>query len=571
MKVLKSLNTYLNRLISVKGETVSTAQARLKIVRSLTVIMMALLIIRLFDVSLIQVSYESVPPQNISLAEKITSRADIIDRNGVLLASSLPVSSLYADPKLIENKNYIAQRLESILKIDDVAQKLDKNTRFVWIKRGITPEEHYHINALGSPGLAFRRETRRFYPQGRQAAHILGYTSLDGEGLAGLELHYNDQLRRGGEPLKLAMDIRLQHALRKNLKNVMERFSAVGATGGIIDIQNGDVLAAVSLPDFDPHHANKAKATARFNRFALGVYEMGSTFKIFSTANYIETNNNPFAASFDATEPLKQGRFTIRDFHAEKRILTLPEVFIHSSNIGSALMGQTIGTKTMKDFYADLGLTQKVSADFPALSRPLIPSPWRDINTLTASYGHGIAVSPLHVLQATAAVANGGRMMPLRFALHHNDTDDKIERRILSASTAHKMRQLLRLNVTHGSGAQADIQGYHIGGKTGTSEKVSAQGGYDSDKLLSSFISVFPAHDPRYAVLVILDEPKGTSETHGYATGGWTAAPAAGQIIADMVRILGLAPDTQNQNLTAGLDRYLKQNEPLFNPASFSY
>jgi len=285
------------------------------------------------------------------------------------------------------------------------------------------------------------------------------------------------------------------------------------------------------------------------------------------SAAYIESTGNGFSKTFDARKPLKEGRFKINDFHAEKRVLTLPEVFIHSSNIGSALMGRGMGTDAMRDFYRDLGFFDRVKTDMPSLGKPLTPKPWRDINTLTASYGHGIAVSPLHVLQATATIVNGGMAPELSFAKKPRDINT-IQKRILSASTAHKMRQLLRLNVTDGSGEKAGVDGYMVGGKTGTSEKSSA-GGYDKNKLLSSFVGVFPAHEPKYAVLAILDEPKGTKASYGYATGGWTAAPVVGDVITDLARITGMPPQYNAPNLTAGLDRYLKKDEPNFSPASY--
>lgn len=570
MSLFNKWNSNIAHIVSAKGEALEIGRTRIKIVRSICLVLMALVVIRLFDLSVIQKPHEPDRDYSMSANDKIIERADIVDRNGVLLATTLQVASLYADPTLIENKAFIAKELQDILKINDVGEKLAKKGRFVWIKRGITPDEHYQINALGSPGLGFRAETRRFYPQGENAAHLVGYTSVDGSGLAGMELEYDERLKKGGEALVLSTDVRVQYALAKSLRNKMEKFNAKAATGGVVDIETGEVIAAVSLPDFDPHHAGDASGDARFNRFALGVYEMGSTFKLFSTANYLEETNQPFSATFDARKPLKQGRFTINDYHAEKRIMNLPEVFIHSSNIGSALMGQAIGTEAMRGFYKDLGLLDKVEVDFPATGAPLVPNPWRDLNTLTAAYGHGIAVSPLHVLQATASIVNGGTFVDLSF-IKPTRQKDIIQNRVVSTATAHKMRQLLRLNVTNGSGKQADIAGYEVGGKTGTSEKVSAQGGYDTNKLMSSFIGVFPADAPRYAVLAILDEPQGIKETYGYATGGWTAAPAVGEVVADMTRIMGIAPDIYDSNLTAGLDHYIIPAESSgYSPASYT-
>lgn len=563
MSLLNRWNKQIATLISGRGESVYVARTRLRVVQSLSLFLFALVFIRLTDLTIMQSPQE--PFGDTGSSVQSIERADIVDRNGILLATTLQVQSLYADPTMIENKAFVAKQLENILGVVGVDAKLDRKGRFVWIKRGLTPEEHYAVNALGVPGLAFRTETRRFYPQGNLTSHLVGYTSVDGDGLAGMEREYNDRLSKGGEALSLNMDVRVQHALAKSLKAKVKDFDALAAMGGVVDIQTGEVIAAVSIPDFDPHHAGKADKESLRNRFAHGVYEMGSTFKLFSTANYVEETGKGFSKTFDAREPLKEGRFTINDFHAEKRILTLPEVFIHSSNIGSALMGRAIGADAMQKFYSDLGLMDRVDVDFPASPKPLTPKPWRDINTLTASYGHGIAVTPLHVLLATATIANNGIRPSLSFA-KGRETDD-IQSRILSASTAYKMRQLLRLNVTEGSGKQADIEGYLVGGKTGTSEK-AGKGGYDKNRLMSSFIGVFPVDNPRYAVLAILDEPKGNKKSFGYATGGWTAAPVVGDVIADMTRILGIAPNADAPNLTAGLSRYLKK-ETKITPASY--
>jgi cell division protein FtsI (penicillin-binding protein 3) len=555
MSFFHQWNKKIAYLVGAKEESLKTARSRLLILNGICLALFAIIVIRVGDLTLIQTPREP-------LSDKIASqtyheRSDIVDRNGVLLATTLQVASLYADPTMIDNKAFVAKQLETILDIENPLSKLERKNRFVWIKRGITPKEHYEINALGQPGLGFRMESRRFYPQGNLSAHVVGFTNVDGKGLEGIERQYDKELSAGEDALELGLDIRIQHALHKALREKMNEFSAKAAIGGVIDVETGEIVAAVSLPDFDPHHAGKAQKNQKFNRFAVGVYEMGSTFKLFSTANFLEETQKPFSHTFDAREPLKEGRFTINDFHAEKRILTVPEVFIHSSNIGSALMGRAAGTQSMKDFYADLGLLDRIETDFPALGKPLIPSPWRDINTLTGAYGHGIAVTPLHVLQATAAIVNGGIVPDLKFA-KTDRKNNEIQKRILSAATAHKMRQLLRLNVTDGSGEKADVKGYVVGGKTGTSEKVTATG-YDEDKLLSSFIGVFPTHAPRYAVLAILDEPQGTKASFGYATGGWTGAPVVGDVIADMARIMGIPPVAQEPNLTAGLERYLSQ------------
>lgn len=576
MTFLRRLNVRVAHIVGAKGHALETARARLAILGIFCLLLFAVVIIRVGDLTLLQKPSEPAIDRLGFSAVDSHERADIVDRNGILLATTLQVPSLYADPLLIENPKELAYRLAAVLPSEnsaDLTEKFSRDGRFVWIRRGLSPEEHYAVNAIGHPGLGFRMEMRRFYPQGKLAAHLVGYTSIDGKGLAGIERYYNDRLRKGGDPLRLATDIRLQYSLAKALQASMTAFDAKAAAGGILDIETGEIIAAVSLPAFDPHHPGNAGKDALFNRFSLGVYEMGSTFKMFSTAAFIEETGKPFAHTFDARKPLQEGRYTINDYHAQKRIMTLPEVFIYSSNIGSAMIGQAIGTEAMRDFYGDLGLLDRLVIDLPESGTPLIPDPWRDINTMTAAYGHGIAVTPLHVLRAAAALVNGGIVPGLHVALSGQDDVDPVQSRVLSAATAHKMRQLLRLTVTHGTGSKAHVPGYVVGGKTGTSEKATIHG-YDKDKLLSSFVGVFPVHAPRYAIIAVLDEPHGNKDSFGYATGGWTAAPVVAHVVADMGRILGIMPVSESApevvDLTAGIERYLAdEDHPRASLASY--
>jgi len=577
MTFLRRLNVHVAHIVGAKGQVLETARARLAALSVFCLLLFAVILIRVGDLTLLQKPSEPKTDHMAITELESHERADIIDRNGILLATTLQVPSLYVDPFMVPDPVDLAKKLAVIFKwrsTDDLIEKLTRKKRFVWIKRGITPREHYMVNALGHPALGVRTELRRFYPQGKMAAHLVGYTNIDGDGSAGAERFYNDVLAQGGEPLQLAVDIRLQHSLVKALSDRMSAFHAKAAMGGIIDIETGEILAAVSLPDFDPHHAGNADEDALFNRFSLGVYEMGSTFKMFSVAAYIEETGHPFHYTFDVRKPLEESGYAIGDYHGKERIVTLPEVFIHSSNIGAALMGQQMGTRVMQDFYRDLGLFDRLGVDIAEKGTPLVPNPWREINTLTASYGHGISVSALHVLRATAALVNGGIVPDLYFKKMGKVKPDNIQNRVLSASTSHKMRQLLRLSVTNGTGRKANVEGYVVGGKTGTSEKVVSKAkGYDKNKSLSSFVGVFPVHSPRYAIIAILDEPKGNKESYGYATGGWTAAPVVAQVIADMGRILGMAPIDESApvvaGLTAGMDRYLTDNKSAPARANF--
>lgn len=491
-------------------------------------------------------------------------RADIFDRNGELIASSLKTASLYADPQLIDDPVKVAGELAKTLPELDygaLLENLQRPGRFVWIQRNLTPRQQYLVNALGHPGLSFQEENRRIYPQGPLFSHVLGYTDVDGHGIAGIEKSFDGLLVKDNEPLELSLDLRLQHIMRKELLSAVETFSAKGASGIVMDIASGEILAMVSLPDFDPHNPAKASADTRFNRNTLGVFEMGSTFKLFSIAAAIDTGAVRLGDSFDATQPIRIGRFAINDYHAERRWMTVPEIFIHSSNIGTARIAERTGNDNLRGFYEKLGFFQAPRIELPEIGAPLVPRPWRDITTLTASYGHGISVSPLQVMLATAAIVNDGQRPTATLIRRKNGKSgaDGGEPAILSPQTSAKMRQLMELTVESrdGTGGKARLEGYHIGGKTGTAEKVSV-GGYNKNALLSSFLAAFPIEKPRYVVLVIVDEPKGTKETFGYATAGWTAAPAVRRIVEQMAPLYGMTPDGRPSTIVDALGGYLR-------------
>lgn len=561
-------------MLGARRSNLDQAKSRLVLLSVFFVLAYAIVIARAADLSLIQgaLSYgekDSFVGQSAGLNDE-NIRADIVDRNGVLLARSLKTASLFADAAMVQNPKESARALVRIfpsISYGSLLQKLQSKKRFVWIKRNISPQEQEEILQLGEPALNFKQEMRRVYPQGALTAHMVGASGVDGQGLSGVEASFDSHLVEQSDPLVLTLDVRLQHVLRREIKKSIDKFSAMAGAGIVMDVENGEILAAVSLPDFDPHFYQDAKNQEIFNRVTLGAYELGSTFKIFSTAAMLEKNNANMAQKFDARESLEVGRFKIRDYHAEDRVLTLPEVFIHSSNIGSAMMGKEVGTKRLKDFYRDIGLFDVPDFEINEMGKPIVPRPWREVNTLTASYGHGIAVSPLQLMKATASIMNGGVLVnptlvknTAKIELNKNKFETHL--RIVSPQTSHRMRQLMRLVVTEGTGGNADVDGYVVGGKTGTAEK-PGRGGYDRDKLISSFLGVFPMNKPRYAIFVMVDEPKGTKETYGYATGGWVGAPAVKNIVAGMASILGLQPHKTGERFEGSLVRYVKTKEEI--------
>ncbi len=475
-------------------------------------------------------------------ARPVVARGDIRDRNGVLLATSLPTASVFADPREVIDPEAAADRLVAVfpdLNRERLAAKLAGPGRFVWIKRNLIPEEQQAVNLLGLPGVGFVDEERRVYPQGSAASHVLGLTDLDGEGIAGVEKAFDQQLDTG-ESVRLSIDLRIQNAMREELAEAMREFRAIGAAGLVLDTHTGEVLATVSLPDFDPNQPVGETADERFNRVTTGVYEMGSTFKLFTVAMGLDAGVTTLNGGYDASKPLRVARHTISDFHGKNRWLSVPEILVYSSNIGAAQIAMHVGGEMQREYLGRLGLLDRAVIELPEVGAPLKPSPWRDINTMTVSFGHGIAVSPLQLTQAVAAVVNGGILRPATI-LNLDGAPPPAGTRVFSAATSRQMRALMRLVVRYGTGGNADVPGYQVGGKTGTAEKLIA-GRYRSDKRISSFVGAFPMNAPRYVVLAIIDEPKGNKRTYNYATGGWVAAPVVSAMVRRMAPMLGIAP-----------------------------
>jgi cell division protein FtsI (penicillin-binding protein 3) len=470
------------------------------------------------------------------------SRADIFDRNGTILATSLPTASVYADPKNILDVDAAVRDLASVFPDLDrkaLAARLQSDGRFVWVRRSITPDEKYKVNRLGIPGIDFMTDHRRVYPSGPAAAHALGFTDIDGRGIAGVEQSFDAQLA-AGQPLHLSLDIRLQQLLRQELEASRREYGALGAAGIVLDALTGEVLAMVSLPDFDPNApVTDPNDEARFNRITKGVYEMGSTFKILTLAMALDCGATSLRGGYDASRPLRVARFTISDYHPKNRWLSTPEILIYSSNIGSALMGMDVGPARQKQYLQRLGFLSRASLEVPELAMPLYPEPWRDINTMTIAFGHGIAVTPLHLVTAVGAVVDGGILRPATLLRKREGTAASEGTQVLSPRTSRQMAELMRMVVEYGTGTRADVPGYEVGGKTGTAEKLN-RGRYVQNARISSFVGAFPMSNPRFVVLAMLDEPK--SKGAAAATGGVVAAPVVARIVRQMAPLLGLAP-----------------------------
>ena len=498
---------------------------------------------RLVDLTVLDRTGEPQIAQQADASSWTAERADILDRNGYVLATSLPTVSVYADPREVLDPVDAANRLGSVLPgLDrhEIATKLSSPARFVWVQRNLTPTQHYEINRLGIPGIQFQRGERRVYPHGRAASHFLGLTDLDGRGIAGVEQFFDARLRDRAGPLELSLDIRLQSIVRDELSRAVHEFRALGGAAVVLDATTGETLAMTSLPDFDSNIPDTVRGEAGFNRAAKGVYEMGSTFKLFTAAMALDAGTVTLEDGYDASKPIRVARFTISDYHAKNRWLSVPEILVHSSNIGAAKMAVDVGGETQRDYLTRLGLLSSPAVELPEVGRPLSPGRWREINTMTISYGHGIAVSPLQVATAVSTLVNGGvRYGPT--LLRHKDGSSITGERVLTAETSKKIRGLMELVVKHGTGKNAAVAGYRVGGKTGTAEKQAA-GRYRKKALISSFVGAFPMDKPRYVVFAMVDEPNGNKRTFNYATGGWVAAPMVGKIIERMAPLMGMAP-----------------------------
>ena len=494
-------------------------------------------------------------------------RATITDRNGEILAISLPTAGLYANPREMMDTDAAAARLKAVLPhldLEVVRSRLASSKGFVYLARNISLREQLEVNNLGIPGVYFQATERRRYPQGRVAAHVVGGVDVDAHGVAGVERSFDDVLHDSAEPLRLSLDVRVQAAVRDELSKSMAEFHAIGACGIVMDVRTGEVIAMVSLPDFDANKQGEAKPEERFNRAVTGMYEPGSTFKLQTAGMSLDSGAGHLWNSYDAGHDIKIGRFTISDFQGKHRALSFPEVLVYSSNLGAAHMAMAVGAERQQEWLRKMGMFTRVGIELPEQGQPIVQplANWKEVATMTVGFGHGIAVSPLHVVRGTAALANGGIVLkPTILAVDAGTQRDGT--RVMQQGTSDTLRKLMRLVVTDGYGKPADVPGYFVGGKTGTAEKVGGHT-YKKHTNVSAFMSVFPMNAPKYAVYFMLDEPKGNASTGGYSTAGAVSAPGAGRVIARIAPMLGLMPETVTAATTqASLAMSLQPGHPV--------
>ena len=476
-----------------------------------------------------------------------TLRGDIRDRNGEVLATTAPMYSLTANPREIRNVDDAAERIAAALPgldEDTLRKRLSGKQQFVYLARHLSPREAAAAHSLALPGLSLMEQPKRLYPHGALTGHVVGFSDIDTHGLSGVERGL-DRTLTSGAAVDLSIDLRIQHLVAEELSKTIEEFEAIGGAAIVLDVDSGEILALVSLPTFDPSVPAEADKSERFNRASLGVYEMGSIFKLFTAAMALDSGAANLTDGFDATEPIRIGRHRIRDFKPKNRWLSLSEILVYSSNIGSARVAVALGGERQRTYLRALGLLDQAPLELPENGRPLAPSVWRDVNTMTISFGHGLAVTATQTAAAVAALVNGGyRVEPTLI----KGGSSSVRERIFKDETSETMRWLMRLVVKRGTGGKSDVPGYFMGGKTGTAEKL-VNGRYARDRRMASFAGAFPMDAPRYLVFATIDEPKPQKHTHGYATGGWVAAPLAGRVVQRIAPLLGISPRDEQHDL----------------------
>lgn len=508
---------------------------------------------------LVYLGYQD-PENSGAPASRVTaSRPDIVDRNGELLATDIKTASLFAEPRHIVDADEAIEKLSTVLPDIDYEQtyhKLKSGAGFVWLQRQLTPRQQNDIMQLGVPGIGFRTEKRRFYPSGSTSAYIVGLTNIDNQGISGMEKYIDGQgltdLQMSGladpkdlAPVRLSIDLRVQHIVHDEITTALDKYKAIAAGAVVLNVKTGEVLAMASVPDFDPNNPYNAQDKDRLNRMSAGLYEMGSTIKSFTTAMALDSGKVNMNSRFDATRPITIGRQTIRDFHGKGRVLSVPEVFIYSSNIGSAREADVVGIDGHREFLHRMGILERMKTELPEVARPTEPKVWKKVHSITIAFGHGMSTTPLQTAVGAAALMNGGYLMPPTFLTRSQDEAMQVATRVVNEKTSENMRYLYRLNAEKGSGKRAEVPGYRVGGKTGTAEKV-VNGRYSKDKRFNAFLAAFPMDDPEYVVLSIVDEPKPEKPGIG-ATAGLNAAPIVANIIRRSAAMLGVKPDFSHE------------------------
>jgi len=547
-------------------DSVALGRRRIGVVVAAFGLLFATLAFRLVDIT--QFAAKEERTTALVLPKDGISRRDVVDRRGIPVATDVIVSGVGADPREVPKDPEVYRSLGAVLERDPrvIARLLDTDRHFIWLERRITPRQQADLLRLGIPGIEFRDQPRRVYPQANLVAHLIGQTGIDNNGLSGLELVFDKTIRaeagmRDREPFALSIDLRVQQALREELAAAIRTYEAAAGNAIIMDVHTGELLAMVSLPDFDANHPVSPDDVRRFNRNTEGVYEVGSLFKSLTLATLLDAGVVRMDDMWDVRERLKIGRRSIGDAHMLKRWASTTDVFLNSSNIGTARMALAGGRELQHHYLEKLGLLEKPQLELPGVSSPLVPKRWPDITVAVVSYGHTLAVTPLGFLNAFAAVVNGGILRPA--TLLQRDPEQPVPgERVISQAASDQIRELLWLNVVGGGGTKARVPGMMVGGKTGTADK-PVNGRYVKGVVISSFVAAFPMNAPRYAVLVMLDNPTANEASMGFRYASWNAAPATGRVIARVAPLLGvpLVPQEVEDGFLAKAPPEIQQKE----------
>lgn len=530
------------------GENVLSTQLkqiRLRLLFLIVAFMSVFVIIQIRLIDIMMLQSDRLGNSGHIYAMEGADRGKILDAHGNVIATTLVTASLYANPKMILDPTDAAKKLIETfpdLNFQTVYKKLTADKGFVWLKRNLSPQDQQRVMELGLPGLDFQYEKKRIYPQGNLFSHVIGVTDIDGNGTAGVEKQFDHILKDPNQKVQLSLSLPIQHILHDELKESIHKFKAKGGSAMVISLKTGQVLGMVSAPDFDPNLPQTMDAQNAFNRNTLGVYELGSIMKLLNTALFLQHGKGDINTIFDATHPLKIGKFSVKDYRGQYRPLTVEEIFFHSSNIGSALMALSIGPEKQMAFLREIGLFDKPSIELPEKGKPLIPSKFSKASCITIAFGHGLAATPIQFMQSITNLFNG-KPLPLSLLRNSNHIDaNNSAPELFSVKNRSTLCHLLLKTLEEGTAKQARVQGYLIGGKTGTAEKIEKGRYVKNGKNLTSFVGVFPINNPEYLVCATLDEPQAIEGTYGFTAGGWNAAPLGGKIISRVAPMLGVEP-----------------------------
>ena len=487
-----------------------------------------------------------------------SNRGNIYDRNGEILATTIRVNSLNINPQEVLNKNETIKHLKKIfpqLINEKLRKKLNTKKKHVNLLKEISPKEHVLLLKQGIEGIKVEPRNKRIYPNNNLVSHILGGTDIDGKGIAGIEKSFNDQLLNG-KNVNISIHAGIQYITEKILSEQIKKFEAEGGAGIVMNAKNGEIYAITSLPDYNANNYNKVLTQNLFNKATKGIYELGSTLKLVTAAIAFDSGNVKESDVFDVSRPLKISSRTIKDFHPLNYHLNIPEVIVHSSNIGSAKIAEKIGTSTQLKFLKSLGLMDKLNLEIPELGKPQVRKDGKLLTTMTISYGHGIAITPVHLASATATIVNDGiKIIPTLLV----SNSQPLKNRIFSSQTSNKMKSIMRLVVSskYGTAKKAQTNGYLVGGKTGTAEKTKQTGGYSKNQNIVAFTAAYPMNNPQFVITIMIDNPKGQKFSFGYRTAGWVAAPVIKKLVTRISPILNIRPQPKlSSDFTKDLIKY---------------